>query len=172
MMPARRRRYKSLDGVRWVALPFKRIAEDDTKPTAYYDPALRKYVVSVRRDCASDGSDCARADGSPVHALSTRYVGRCVTSNISDWQADVHGPGPQGEGCAVVFGPDSADPGSVDVYTNAWTPYPSINNTVAHLYFPSFYHHFGTTPWGFGNDGLLDIRMVFARSVCLFLNLR
>ena len=33
-----------------------------------------------------------------------------------------------------------------------------------HLFFPSMYHHFGAAaPWGFGNDGLLDIRLVVSR---------
>ena len=34
----------------------------------------------------------------------------------------------------------------------------------AHLFFPSYYHHFGAAvPWGFGNDGLLDIRLLVSR---------
>lgn len=41
---------------------------------------------------------------------------------------------------------------------------PSIDNPAVHLYFPSFYHHFlAKTPFGFGNDGLLDIRLVVSR---------
>ena len=153
--------YKSPDGLHWTKLPFVPVAEDDTKPTAYWDPQLRKYVVSVRRDC---GSGCVTVDGEPVTHAScpecVRYVGRCVTSNISNWQEEVHG----GSGCPVVFGPDHADPGRVDVYTNAWTPYPSVEAPVVHLFFPSMYHHFtSSAPFGFGNDGLLDIRLVVSR---------
>lgn len=148
--------YKSPDGLHWTKLPFEKVAEDDTKPTAYWDPALKKYVVSVRRDCGA----CEWLNGSQVNPLATRYVGRCVTDSISDWQSEVKG----GSGCPVVFGPDDVDPDRVDVYTNAWTPYPSIEAPVVHLFFPSFYHHFtSAAPYGFGNDGLLDIRLVVSR---------
>ena len=151
--------YASKDGLRWTRLPFTKTAEDDTKPTAYWDPALSKYVVSVRRDCSP--SDCQWENGSVVHAKSTRFVGRCVTSNLSNWQQEI----PAGaSGCPVVFGPDDLDPERVDVYTNAWTPYPSIDEPVVQLFFPSFYHHFlSQAPFGFGNDGLLDIRLAISR---------
>ena len=57
-----------------------------------------------------------------------------------------------------------AAPCPPQVYTNAWTPYPSIEAPVVHLFFPSFYYHFlSTAPFGFGNDGLLDIRLVVSR---------
>ena len=39
----------SADGLRWVALPFKKVAEDNTAPMARFDPVLGKYVVYVRR---------------------------------------------------------------------------------------------------------------------------
>ena len=124
------------------------LAEDDTKPTSNWDPRLGKYVVMVRRD------------NPDPHDARTRFTGRCVTANLSDRQAELPS---DAQGCPVVFGPDARDPPTVDVYTNAWTPYPSMAAPVAHLQFPSFYHHFGATePWGFGNDGLLDIRLVFA----------
>ena len=139
--------------------------EDDTKPTAYFDPALGKYVVSVRRDCTWDSKTfpCqwipGHNPGGKVRPLQTRYVGRCETSNLSNWQEAYHGGG-----CPVVFGPDEHDPAEVDVYTNAWTPYPSIDNAAVHLFFPSFYQHFSSkAPFGFGNDGLLDIRLVVSR---------
>ena len=136
--------YASHDGLLWRRLPFVPVAPDDTKPTAYYDPALGKYVVSVRRDL-------------PPFA---RTIGRCVTANISDWQEEVPGHG----GCAVVFGVDEKDPQPLDVYTNAWTPYPSIEAPLLHLFFPSMYHHFGSAPFGLGNDGLLDVRRKGART--------
>lgn len=94
--------YASPDGLRWRRLPFRPIATDDTKPTAYYDPALGKYVISVRRDLPP----------------FKRTIGRCVTDNISDWQAEV----PLHGGCAVVFHVDESDPQALDVYTNAVSP--------------------------------------------------
>ena len=45
--------------------------------------------------------------------------------------------------------------------------YPSLDaaNPV-HLFFPSMYHHFSSSaPYGFGNDGILDIRLVSTRDV-------
>ena len=151
--------YVSFDGVHnWTKLPWTPIATDDTKPTARWDAALQKYVVFVRRD---DGNE-----------TSGRYrqIGRCVTSNISNWQQASPG------GCDDVFGTDAHDPPQVDVYTNAWTPYPGLGDEVfyggeaqpqLHLFFPSMYRHFTSkvAPWGFGNDGLLDIRLVIARDI-------
>jgi hypothetical protein len=140
--------YGSPDGITWHALtnhsPVK--AEDDTKPTARFDPRLNKYVVYVRRDLRNTG-----------RAGDVRTIGRCVTSDFTDWESDV----PGGDGCPVVFAVDALDPPELDVYTNAWTPYPSIEDPAAHFFFPSFYHHFSdSAPWGFGNDGLLDTRLV------------
>ena len=146
-MTCSRAAYASPDGLRWAKLPWNDdLAEDDTKPTANWDPRLGKYVVMVRRD---------------LPGARTRFTGRCVTSNLSHWQQELP---PLAKGCDVVFGPDDRDPATtVDVYTNAWTPYPSMAAPVVHLQFPSFYHHFGrAAPWGFGNDGLLDIRLAFA----------
>ena len=50
----------SADGLRWVALPFKKVAEDNTAPTARFDPAgsarqicgLRASVAAVLAWCA------------------------------------------------------------------------------------------------------------------------
>ena len=103
---------------------------DDTKPTAYWDNALGKYVVSVRRDLTPDWY---------------RTIGRCVTSNLSDWQSELNS---SETGCPVVFALDSKDPvchtagncpGGMDIYTNAWTPYPSAESPAVHLFFPSMY---------------------------------
>lgn len=136
--------YASPDGLHWSKIgsgsPVK--AADDTKPTGYFDPKLGKYVISVRRD------------------LDGRKIGRCVTDDFTRWESEV----PGGEGCPVVLSTDESDPGGLDIYTNAWTPYPSIDSPVVHLFFPSYYHHFSrTAPWGFGNDGLLDIRLIVSR---------
>eukprot|EP00039_Didymoeca_costata_P012280 m.176182 g.176182 ORF g.176182 m.176182 type:complete len:592 (-) comp15438_c0_seq14:899-2674(-) len=132
--------YGSADGIKWHKLsnttPVH--AEDDTKPTAYYDPGLGKYVIYVRRD------------------VGGRKIGRCVTDDFTVWEKE------SPSGCPIVFATDSKDPPELDVYTNAWTPYPNISNPSVHLFFPSFYHHFGTNPYGHGNDGLLDIRLLVA----------
>ena len=138
--------YESVDGIVWSPLPFARIATDDTKPTAYWDDNLAKYVISVRRDLAPNWF---------------RTIGRCETANLSDWQSEVSS---NETGCPVVFSPDAKDPPNVDAYTNAWTPYPSPEHPVVHLFFPSMYFHFGkNNPFGFGNDGLLDIRLLVSR---------
>ena len=139
--------YSSADGLRWNKMggnPVK--AEDDTKPTGYFDPKLGKYVISVRRDVSDE--------------FGVRKIGRCVTSDLTKWESEV----PGGDGCPVVFSPDKQDPGNLDIYTNAWTPYPSVDSPAVHLFFPSYYHHFSkSAPWGFGNDGLLDIRLLVSR---------
>ena len=137
--------YASSDGLRWRKLPWAPIATDDTKPTAYFDPSVGKYVISVRRDVA------------PGYE---RAIGRCATSNFSNWQEEV----PSGrDGCDVVFRVDAHDPPGLDVYTNAWTPYPSTSSPLVHLFFPSMYHHFTSgAPAGLGNDGLLDIRILMS----------
>ena len=136
--------YASTDGLRWRKLAWRAIDTDDTKPTAQYDPSLGKYVIVVRRDVA------------PGY---TRTIGRCETNNFSDWQSELE---PGQAGCPVVFKVDDADPQPLDVYTNAWTPYPSIDEPLAHLYFPSMYAQFidGQAPASGHNDGLLDIRLL------------
>ena len=100
--------YGSPDGISWHKLtnhsPVK--AEDDTKPTARFDPRLNKYVVYVRRDVPQP------------RAGDVRTIGRCVTSDFTDWESEV----PGGDGCPVVFATDSLDPPDLDVYTNAWNP--------------------------------------------------
>jgi hypothetical protein len=138
--------YASPDGITWTALsnhtPVK--AEDDTKPTAGFDPVLGKYVIYVRRDVKQ-----------PLHPADVRAIGRCVTSDFTNWESESPG------GCPVVFQPDALDPDGLDVYTNSWTPYPSAATPAGHFFFPSFYHHFSDgAPFGFGNDGLLDVRLV------------
>ena len=42
--------YASPDGLHWSKVPHKPTERDDTKPTGYWDPRLRKYVIAVRRD--------------------------------------------------------------------------------------------------------------------------
>jgi len=81
-----------------------------------------------------------------------RWIGRCETDDLSNWEKETPA------GCPTIFGPDAVDPDNLDVYTNSYTAYEGV-----HLFFPSFYHHFGHNPNGFGNDGLLDIRLVVSR---------
>ena len=123
--------WASADGVRWRALPSKKLTfSDDTQPTAYWDAGLRRYVVYVRRNIGAHD------------AGHRRHLGRCITANLSDWQADAsqqtcNGAGPKPCGCEVVFGADGADPPKLDVYTNAHLPYPSSESPAVHLFFPS-----------------------------------
>jgi hypothetical protein len=122
--------FRSADGVRWTALPFAPLSfRDDTQTTALYDPALGKYVVYVRRDCGPGQPWCVLPPGVPPPRGPgvVRFIGRCVTSNLSDWQRDL----PAGEPCPIVFGADARDPPRTDVYTNAWTPYPSADAVAA-----------------------------------------
>lgn len=41
--------YASPDGITWTELPWTPIAEDDTKPTAYWDPLKKKYERAMRQ---------------------------------------------------------------------------------------------------------------------------
>jgi len=139
--------YMSADGLHWTKMSGKAATSDadDTKPTAFYDPHLGKYVVYVRRD---------------LEPGYVRAIGRCLTDDLTNWEKEM----PAGQHCPTVFLPDELDPASgFDVYTNSWTPYPSIEKPAVHLFFPSMYFHFGSNPWGHGNDGLLDIRMLVSR---------
>jgi len=110
--------YASPDGLRWSKLPFAPTATDDTKPTAYYDPNLGKYVISVRRDFGGRWN---------------REIGRCVTSNISDWEQESRDPNGTEVGCPSVFRCDTEDPPGLDIYTNSWTPYPRYHHAWVHL---------------------------------------
>jgi hypothetical protein len=143
--------YSSPDGIRWARMNSTGgavVHGDDSKPTGNWDPRLKKYVIYDRTRVQ-------------VRGQVTRSIGRCVTDDFTHWEKET--PGGKGP-CPTVFSVDLHDPSSLDVYTNAWTPYPSIESPAVHLFFPSMYHHFGAdAPWGFGNDGLLDIRMVASR---------
>jgi hypothetical protein len=139
--------YTSADGLRWNKIRFKQTLTDDTKPTASYDPLRKQYVVYVRRDCCEGTATAANhtcvdifsrqceVEGAGMRAAK-RHIGRCETADIGDWEQ--RSP----NGCPSVFGPDEHDPDHIDFYTNAWTPYPSIERPVVHLFFPSAYHTF------------------------------
>lgn len=137
--------YTSPDGITWAKMATHPTTSDmdDTKPTAFYDPKLKKYVVYVRRDLAG----------------FNRAIGRCVTSDLSNWTKEE-----PGQHCPAVYQCDDKDPGALlDLYTNAYTPYPSIEKPAVHLFFPSMYYHFQGNPYGHSNDGLLDVRMLVSR---------
>jgi len=76
--------YASSDGLHWTKLPFAPVATDDTKPTAYYDPSTKKYAIVLRRDLGD----------------VVRYIGRCDTTNLSNWQES------SPAGCPNIFGVD------------------------------------------------------------------
>ena len=86
-------------------------------------------------------------------------AGLCQTTNFSDWEQESPG------GCPVIFSA-TEDAENIDVYTNAWTPYPSILNPAVHLFFPSLYWQFSlASPYGYANDGLLDVRLAVTRDI-------
>lgn len=77
----------------------------------------------------------------PQDPDTLRFVGRCLTDNISDWQKFAPLPDNSSGGCDIVYGADATDPSNLDIYTNAWTPYPSAAAPAVHLLFPSMYAH-------------------------------
>ena len=82
-----------------------------------------------------------------------RLVGRCETTDLFDWE--------QGnpDGCPAAFGPDSEDPMGIDLYTSGFAPYEGVQ-----LFFPAAMYTFGASfPWGYGNDGMLDVRFAASR---------
>eukprot|EP01048_Picozoa_sp_COSAG05_P009176 COSAG05_NODE_736_length_7639_cov_70.224005_5_plen_712_part_00 len=140
---------------------------DDTQDVGYYDETSGRYVIYVRRDIHATLANSGRSRSAGV----IRWVGRCETDDLSNWEKYSHN-GAQG-GCPVVLGPDVQDPNNVDVYTNSWTKYAGID-----WFFPSFFHHFkscmpwkgdvpglphvpGLAPNGFCNDGVLNIRLLY-----------
>ena len=126
---------------------------DDTMDVGYWDHALQRYVVYVRRNVQVPGKAPPRPG--PGGDSVRRQIGRCETDDLSDWEKFA-----PSSGCECVFGPDMHDPDDVDVYTSSWTRYAGIE-----WFFPTFYHHFDTAnPDGFSNDGLLNIRLVASRS--------
>jgi hypothetical protein len=122
--------------------------KDDTMDIGSYVSALNRYVIFVRRDIPVPGKTPS------VH----RRIGRCETDDLSNWEKFA-----PSTGCEIVFGPDSLDPDMVDIYTSSWTRYAGIE-----WFFPTFYHQFPnsnlSSPYGFPNDGLLNIRLAVSRS--------
>ena len=145
--------YGSADGIHWTSIGKASITHtDDTMDTGWFDPAIGKYIVYVRRDLPIEGRNCsARYDWGGRNTC--RLIGRCETTNLTDWE--------QGNpaGCPPVFGPDADDPMGIDLYTSGFAPYEGVQ-----LYFPATMYTFGHAfPFGYGNDGLLDIRFAASR---------
>jgi hypothetical protein len=131
--------YSSADGISWNSMCQNKSTTgiDDTKPTAFYDPNEKAYVIYVRRDDVD----------------YNRKIGRCVTDDLCDWEKRYHP-----NHCPIVFGVENGN--EFDIYTNSYTPYPSIKEPSVHFFFPSIYYHFGSNPWGLPNDGLMDIQIL------------
>ena len=122
-----------------------------TQDSGWFDPAIGKYVVYVRRDLPIPGRNCSAKYGSAANTC--RLIGRCETSDLLHWEQG--NPG----GCPAVFGPDAEDPEGVDLYTSGFAPYEGVQ-----LFFPAVMYSFGHRfPFGYGNDGLLDVRFAASR---------
>ena len=122
--------------------------KDDTMDIGGYVSSLNRYVIFVRRDIPVPGKTPS------VH----RRIGRCETDDLSNWEKFA-----PADGCESVFEPDALDPDMVDIYTSSWTRYAGVS-----WFFPTFYHQFPnsnlSSPDGFPNDGLLNIRLAVSRS--------
>lgn len=132
----------SPDGVDWnpmFAQPS--ISGSDTFNVGWWDEALNSYVAYVRLD---------------VHGSKwgERHVARCMTTDLSNFGSKVD-----------IFAVDATDPnlsGRLDVYTSSATRLGDDYGGRL-LFMPSFYFHFtSTAPWGYGNDGILDVRLLTA----------
>jgi sucrose-6-phosphate hydrolase SacC (GH32 family) len=150
-----KRAYASPDGLLWTRISNDTMPTithaDDTQDSGWFDPAIGKYVIYVRRDLDIVGRNCSNKFMSGPN--SCRLIGRCTTTDLNDWE--------QGNpaGCPPVFGPDAQDPQGIDLYTSGFAPYEGVQ-----LFFPATMYTFGASfPWGYGNDGILDIRFAASR---------
>ena len=146
--------YASANGLNWTWTGKASITHaDDTMDTGWFDPSIGKYVIYVRRDLPIAGRNCSGKYESGTGVNTCRLIGRCETSNLTEWEQG--NPG----GCPAVFGPDAEDPMGVDLYTSGFAPYEGVQ-----LFFPATMYTFGHSfPWGYGNDGILDVRFASSR---------
>ena len=144
--------FESPNGLDWNKTGSGHITHaDDTMDTGWFDPALEKYVIYVRRDLGIAGRNCSSKYESAKNTC--RLVGRCETTDLFDWEEG------NPEGCPAAFGPDAEDPMGIDLYTSGFAPYEGVQ-----LFFPAAMYSFGHSfPWGYGNDGLLDVRFAASR---------
>jgi hypothetical protein len=76
--PAGEYALSSPDGIAWKPMSdMPAHLGSDSQQTGWWDATLGKYVIYVR----NDGYDMKDNDG-------PRYIGRCVTSNLSNWYED------------------------------------------------------------------------------------
>ena len=159
----------SPDGVHWRPMSDTPAhLGSDSQQTGWWDSTLEKYVIYVR----NDGFDVTHQNG-------PRYIGRCVTSNLSNWYENAPPPKPgcvptavtPCQYCPSVFGPDDLDP--TQLYTSGATP---LGNTSITIFFPTAYRVFpetsreaicacGNNACGSeaGNCGVVDVRFAFSR---------
>ena len=147
--------YESPDGLLWTRMSNDTrpaiTHADDTQDSGWFDPAVGKYVIYVRRDLDIPGRTCS--DKFMSGPNTCRLIGRCETTSLTDWEQGNR------DGCPAVFGPDAEDPAGIDLYTSGFAPYEGVQ-----LFFPAAMYGFGPNfPWGYGNDGLLDIRFAASR---------
>ena len=148
---------QSANGFAWEPATERPIVlGSDTQNVAYWQEDIGKYVLYIRIDLPQSQSpqsnfSCPGSFWDP--GKSIRRVGRCVTTNFSDW-----------EGCAPsvehqVFAFDDGDPSCFDIYTSAASRYEGLT-----LLFPAVFSHmvFQYTPPP-GNDGLVESRIAVSR---------
>lgn len=141
-------------------------------------PSARRYAIFVRHD----GPDAVGPGNAGPGTGAGRRISVCLTDDLAgSWgnnaasNFSVKQPWCVGltercsadkrSCCQVIASMDSLDPfNMVDIYNSAATVY---EDHV--ILFPSFYQHSWTKqhgdphvapPWGFGNDGLIDVRLM------------
>lgn len=116
----------SPDGLHWTAIetPLLRMF-CDCDNVAYYDEETGHYVGYFRHNMFRESVPTLWPPN------PWRCVGRSETTDFRRW------PTPR-----IVLQPDGQDPPTLDIYTNAYTPYPGGRY---HLMFPSIYHRLEDT---------------------------
>jgi hypothetical protein len=132
--------YESPDGLLWSHISNDSkptiTHADDTQDSGWFDPAIGKYVIYVRRDLDIAGRNCSNKFMSGPNTC--RLIGRCETSDLNDWEQ-----GNKQGGCPTVFGPDAEDPVGIDLYTSGFAPYEGVQ-----LFFPAAMYTYGAEfPW-------------------------
>lgn len=141
--------FGSRDGLAFAPLfDAPSLTKSDTMNVAWYDTTLRRYVAFVRIDSPTPvESNITCPAGATV-----RRIGRCEFDALDAW-------GCSNTNATEVFTFDGQDPPCVDVYTNSAVLYGGRL-----LLFPAMYSHM-TFATKLPNDGLLDVRFVFAPNV-------
>ena len=88
--------YEGPDGIRWTKTGNGNVTHaDDTQDTGWWNPDVGKYVIYVRRDLDIPAGNTT---------TRTRFIGRCETSSLNDWEQGNR------DGCPPVFGPATPPP--------------------------------------------------------------